>query len=174
MYHTTTLISIGAPHQIAEDLISIKSDFPEDQNNFILLKYVNPQMYKCYIKSRLNSWLSVCPWEEEPQAQSACLLWNMSNTYSGLGNLAKFRKFSWIHHWNGTFYLGQNWSRWMKWSRGIVEHGFNGLAAICQKLAAMLSWCILLCLCPSREGERTKSTTTMAYTRNPTAATVMT
>ncbi len=52
--------------------MSIKSDFPAERNNFILLKYVHPQMYKCYIKSRLKSLLSVCPWEEEPQARSAC------------------------------------------------------------------------------------------------------
>ncbi len=47
MYHTTALLSIGAPHRLAEDLISIKSDFPAERNNFILLKYVNPY-YRLY------------------------------------------------------------------------------------------------------------------------------
>jgi hypothetical protein len=37
MYHTTALLSIGATHRLAEDLISIKSDFPAERNNFILL-----------------------------------------------------------------------------------------------------------------------------------------
>jgi hypothetical protein len=56
--------------------MSIKSDFPAERNNFILLKHVHPQMYYCYIKSSLKSLLSVCPWawEEEPQARSACIV----------------------------------------------------------------------------------------------------
>jgi hypothetical protein len=50
--------------------MSIKSDFPAERNNFILLKHVHPQMYKRYVKSRLKSYcLSVLGRKkEEPQA----------------------------------------------------------------------------------------------------------
>ena len=52
------------------------------------------------------------------------LLWKhvQYTIVSGLGALAEFSNFSWIHHLNGTFYLGQNWSPWLKLSRCPIHY----------------------------------------------------